>query len=144
MSAPSDVLAPVGWVCTRDDPGEIVFEHEERPSAVRAVKEPEDLWRVELGESAGEAESARTVGFACTRDRALDALSASMSAMNRVHDRTGVVQTMLTSTLALRDDAGVRPVAPAWRATDPPFERRVTARTPRKPRGAPDDDADEG
>ena len=132
MNAPADFLAPVGWVCTRNGPAEVVFEHEEWQSTVRATKESEDLWRVEMTESAGEAESVRTVGYACTRDRALDALSTSMSTMNRVADRTGVVRTMMTSTLALYDDAGVRGVAPEWQTTDRPFERQVTPETPRE------------
>ncbi len=133
MNAPADLLAPVGWVCKQNDPNEIRFEHEEWPSAVRARKESQDRWRVEMTESAGEAESTRTVGYACTRDAALDVLSTSMSAMNRVADRTGVVRTMMASSLALYGDADVRGVGPEWRATDRPFERQVTAETPRDP-----------
>ena len=132
MNAPADLLTPVGWVCTRNGPTEVVFEHEEWPSVVRATKESEDLWRVEMTESAGEAESVRTVGYACTRDRALDALSTSMSAMNRVANRTGVVRTMMTSTLAFYGDAGVRGVAPEWRTADRPFEGQITTETPRE------------
>ena len=151
MSAPADVLAPVGWTCARDDPREVVFEHEDLPSAVRATRtaEDEDLWRIELFERVGEAESARTVGYAATRDRALDALSTSMSAMNRVRDRTGTVQAMMASTLALHDDAGVRgggvrSVSPAWRTADRPFESYLTAEAPRRPwRRADADDTDD-
>ena len=140
MSAPSDVLAPVGWTCTRDDRDAVVFEHEAASSAVRAVRtaDDEELWRVELFERAGEAESARTVGYAATRDRALDALSTSMSAMNRVRNRTGPVHAMMASTLALHDDAGVRSggirdISPAWRTADRPFDSHLTTRTPREP-----------
>ena len=140
MSAPSDVLAPVGWTCTRDDRDAVVFEHEEASNAVRAVRtaEDEDLWRVELFERAGEAESAYTVGYAATRDRALDALSTAMSAMNRVRDRTGPVHAMMASTLALHDDAGVRgggirDISPAWRTADRPFDSHLTTQTPREP-----------
>ena len=133
MNAPTDLLAPVGWVCTRNDPAEVVFEHEEWPNTVRAAKESEDLWRVEMAEYAGEAENTRTVGYASTRERALDALSTSMSAMNRVSDRTGVVRAMMASTLALHDDAGVRPVTPEWRTADPPFDGQMAAETPRDP-----------
>ena len=154
MSAPADVLAPVGWTCSRDDPDAVVFEHEDLPSVVRAVRtaEDEDLWRIELSERAGEAESAVTVGYASTRDRALGALSTSMSAMNRVHDRTGTVRSMMASTLALHDDAGlrgggIREVSPAWRTADRPFERDLVAETPQKPWRLADgerDAADEG
>lgn len=138
MNAPADLLAPVGWVCKKNDPDEIRFEHEEWPSVVRAKKESQDRWRVEMTESAGEAESTQTVGYACTRDAALNALSTSMSAMNRVADRTGVVRTMMASSLALYGDADVRGVAPQWRATDRPFERQVTDETPRDPWRATD------
>lgn len=133
MTAPTDVLAPVGWVCTRNDPGEIVFEHEEWSTAARTTRESDDRWRVEMVERAGEAESTRTVGYACTREGALDALSTAMSAMNRVADRTGVVRAMLASTLALHGDAGVRRTSPEWRTADRPFDRLVTAETPREP-----------
>ena len=140
MSAPADALAPVGWTCARDDPREVVFQHEDLPSVVRAVRTDadEDLWRVELLEHAGEAESARTVGYAATRDRALDALTASMSAMNRVHDRTGTVRAMMASTLALHDDVGVRgggvrDVSSAWRTADRPFASYLAAENPRTP-----------
>ena len=138
MNAPTDLLAPVGWVCRRNDPAEIVFRHEEWPGVVRATKESEDLWRVEMTEQAGEAENTRIVGYACTRDRAMNALSTSMAAMNRVRDRTGVVRTMLTSTLALYDDAGIRGVTPEWRTVDRPFEQRLATETPRKPWHRPD------
>ena len=151
MSAPADVLAPVGWTCARDDPDAVVFEHEDLPSVVRAVRtaEDEDLWRIELSERAGEAESATTVGYAATRDRALDALSSSMSAMNRVRDRTGTVRSMMASTLALSDDAGVRgggvrDVSPEWRTVTRPFDSHLAAETPRKPWDRTDADGEDG
>lgn len=151
MSAPADALTPVGWTCARDDSDAVVFVHEDLPSVVRAVRtaDGEDLWRIELSERAGEAESAVTVGYAATRDRALDALSASMSAMNRVRDRTGTVRSMMASTLALHDDAGVRgggvrDVSPEWRTADRPFGSSFVSATPRTPWRRADADADDG
>ena len=134
MDAPTDRLAPSGWSCVTDDAATIAFEPDEWDGEVRATRQSDDLWRIQSVERVGEAESTRTVGYVSTRDAALDSLLEFMSAMNRVRDRTGVVRSMLASSLAVRAPATtVRSVTPEWRTADAPYEAQVTTGERRRP-----------
>ena len=132
--ASTDLVAPVGWVCTRNDETDVAFEPDDWSGEVRATYHDGGFWQVQCVERVGEAESVRPMGYSSTRDGAIRALFECMSAMNRVRDRTGVVRSMLTSALAVRSTSvDVRAATPDWQTEEVPFEAQVTSDVTRDP-----------
>ncbi|WP_143423129.1 hypothetical protein [Halegenticoccus soli] len=146
----SDIIPPSGWTVERFGRDEVRFRPERWRIAVEAKHVPGHGWELRCRESAGEASSVRSLGYAPTRQAAIQALFSCMRGINRAARRAGTDAPMtlasLVGEMAGRPD--VRPMSADWRraappsATSPPTEPAdrpdVGGRDPERPWRAPD------